>query len=443
LNRGEFIDYLKQHIHPDSGLRQPSAEDVKQWTELGFFKYAPEYYREDVQTAIHLLQLERKTLGRRVLPEYGVRHSPTLSGLTQVISCVGASPTEERLIIERLKETGHISFAGWIGVNCHPISWQPLEKPGGDLMLITAEVDPGFFPPKGVLTPWGHRLLFDKTDKSNKMITLVSSPGEKAFHVMPPVRLSLPLQKGSAEASSPRGEKKEYTAIPIVVPAVKVEGVGLALVHLSYVTQDNHRIPAFLDGGKFPHRLCTEFLNVDSSSPSAITTFLVKYGISLHFERKEDSLTDVFLSVKEEIRQTVEMSQRNELDTSRLEQLTSPREAAFVDAELISQLACSNEYADFAWQCWQWSHKSQGSRQSLAPVTRFYSWEDYLRWEMLQDLSTERLPRTCKSCGALLPTTGTEQGRPAEYCEQCRNPSYRAKNRERARRYRKRKNITS
>ncbi|GAJ17700.1 unnamed protein product [marine sediment metagenome] len=123
MNRGEFIDYLKQHIHPDSGLRQPSAEDVKQWTELGFFKYAPEYSREDVPTAIHLLQLERKTLGRRVLPEHGVRHPPSLSGLTQVISCVGASPTKESLIIERLKETGHISFAGWIGVNCHPISW--------------------------------------------------------------------------------------------------------------------------------------------------------------------------------------------------------------------------------------------------------------------------------------------------------------------------------
>jgi len=444
MNLNEFTDYCKLSISSEkSGLRQPSVEDIKHWTELGLFKHALPYYHEDISIAMGILRHEKDIREHLVAPERKVKPTASsLASLVQVITCIGATPTEEGLIVDQLKETGHISFAGWIGINCHPISWRPMEKPGGDLLLITTKTDPGVPPPKGVLTPWGHRLLFDKTDKNNKVITLVSSPGEKAFRVMPPRSLSLPLEKGGAEASSSQAETKEYVTIPIMVPAIKVEGMGLALVHLSYLTQDNRRIPALVDREKFPDRLYAEFLNVDSSSPTAITTFLIKYGISLRFEKKEDSLTDTFLSTKEQFRQIMEMSQSNRLDAKTLEQLASPHEVASIDAELVSQLASSNEYADFAWHCWQWSQKSQGTKQSLIPVTRFHSWENYLRWEILNDIIKGRLPRMCKSCGNLLLTTETGRGRPLEYCERCRSLSYRAKDRERVRRYREGKKAT-
>lgn len=432
-NLNQFVDYCKQGISPEkSGLRQPSAEDIKRWTDFGLL-HGPVYHNWDIDMVMAILRHEKDIQGRLVTPEQKIKPAASsLASLVQVISCVGASPTEESLIIKRLKETGHISFAGWIGVNCHPISWQPMEKPGGDLLLVTVKADRGTIPPKGIFTLWGHRLLFDKIDKSNKVITLVSSPGEKAFRVVPPISLPLPLEKGNSDVPVLK-EEKEYTVIPIMVPAIKVEGMGLALVHLSYLTQDNYRIPALVGGEGVPSRLYTEFLNVESGSPATITAFLVKYGINLHFKTKEDNLVDIFLSLKEQLAQILEISRSGKLDAKTLEQFASPHEVSSIDAESALQLASSNECADFAWHHWQWSQKSRGAKQSLIPVTRFYSWENYLRWEILDDIIKGRLPRMCKSCGALLPTPTGGRGRPSQYCRHCQQPK------ERVRRYRERK----
>ena len=132
MNADEFVNFVNQSITPESGLRYITADDVRNWKNKGFFKSAPNYYHYDIHTVIALLQLEREGQSRSssTRPQYiqpaqtDVSQARDLEamfqkGITQVVTCVASSFTEEQRIIQALKDAGLISSAGHVAVNRH------------------------------------------------------------------------------------------------------------------------------------------------------------------------------------------------------------------------------------------------------------------------------------------------------------------------------------
>ena len=319
-NADDFANYCRIHL---PGLRPVSAAEIREWTKLGLLQGAPPYYRSHLRTVMGLLQVKAPP---KLEPQNAGKYSvPSFRGLRQVVSCIGFSPQEMQPVVSRLKETGYVSFAGWVGVNYAPISRQPLEKPGAEWLSITVKVECGAPAPKGVLTPWGYRSLVPKGDSS--YITLVSSPGERAIRVMPEQWWVSPPGNRPLE----RVDYAEYVATPIVVPLLKVDGVGRGLVYLSYVTADGRRIPALAE--KPPEKAYRVILNTETNNPREVASVLSRYEIYLRSESKDIGVVEAFHSIREELRRLVEMP-RNKLIN-----LAPSGEAGFVNLSLISQLS--------------------------------------------------------------------------------------------------------
>jgi DNA-binding transcriptional ArsR family regulator len=354
----------------------------------------------------------------------GAKHFvPGFNELRQVVSIIGVTPDKRRRIIQRLNETGYIFFAGWVGVNYYPIARQSLRKAGGDVLSITVKVARDATPPKGVLTPWGYRGLTSMEEAT--YITLVGD--QESLRIMPEQHL-LPSKDRMA-----KGETVDYVTTPIVVPVLAVDGIGTALVYISYITADGRRIPALLGGEKVPNKLYAALLDVDACSQSEIVRFLATHQIYFGHQKEDTDLIEAFCNIQRDLRELLKTAR------TKLVALAPVGEAGLVNLSLISQLASANGCPDFVWFCDRYSEepKTEEQDEALIPVTRFYTWEDYLRWELIRDLTGEGPRRVCKRCGIIL-TPSRSVGRPSEYCAACQQ--FRSK--ERTHRHRERRRQT-
>ncbi len=64
MNESEFVEFANRSIPSESRLRHITVDDIRDWTNKGFFKSAPNYYHYDLQTVLALLQLEREAQSR-------------------------------------------------------------------------------------------------------------------------------------------------------------------------------------------------------------------------------------------------------------------------------------------------------------------------------------------------------------------------------------------
>ena len=61
MNKSEFASYCRQHISPEeSGLSYPSVEDIERWTKHGYFRYAPQYNKDDIHLVFAILRNEKE-----------------------------------------------------------------------------------------------------------------------------------------------------------------------------------------------------------------------------------------------------------------------------------------------------------------------------------------------------------------------------------------------
>ncbi len=171
----EFVNLVNQSIAPESRLRPITVEDLRFWTEMGFFKYSPqyhqEYYRSDLEKVIALLRFEAGVIRRtRSSPAQPARVQKTEArgdvlqrGVVQVVCCSVSNLIEEQLIIQGLKDTNLIGSAGQIAVNFHPFSREQIELPttgaearGGDALILEVD-DSGELKWGPLMTPLGKR----------------------------------------------------------------------------------------------------------------------------------------------------------------------------------------------------------------------------------------------------------------------------------------------
>lgn len=77
MNKSEFVSYCRQHISlEESGLSYPSVEDIERWTKHGYFRYAPQYYKDDIHLVFAILRNEKEFRGEQAekeVSEYGER----------------------------------------------------------------------------------------------------------------------------------------------------------------------------------------------------------------------------------------------------------------------------------------------------------------------------------------------------------------------------------
>ncbi|MBA7631159.1 hypothetical protein ES703_38686 [subsurface metagenome] len=64
MNKSEFASYCRQHISPEeSGFSYPSVEDIERWTKHGYFRYAPQYHKDDIHLVFAILRNEKEFRG--------------------------------------------------------------------------------------------------------------------------------------------------------------------------------------------------------------------------------------------------------------------------------------------------------------------------------------------------------------------------------------------
>jgi hypothetical protein len=77
MNKAEFASYCRQHISlEESGLPCPSVEDIERWTKHGYFRYAPQYHKDDIHLVFAILRNEkefREAQAGKEVPESGKR----------------------------------------------------------------------------------------------------------------------------------------------------------------------------------------------------------------------------------------------------------------------------------------------------------------------------------------------------------------------------------
>ena len=77
MNKSEFTSYCRQHISlEESGLSCPSVEDIERWTKHGYFRYAPQYHKDDIHLVFAILRNEkefREAQAGKEVPESGKR----------------------------------------------------------------------------------------------------------------------------------------------------------------------------------------------------------------------------------------------------------------------------------------------------------------------------------------------------------------------------------
>ena len=66
MNKSEFASYCRQHISPEeSGLSYPSIDDIERWSKHGYFRYAPQYNKDDIHLVFAILRNEKESRGER------------------------------------------------------------------------------------------------------------------------------------------------------------------------------------------------------------------------------------------------------------------------------------------------------------------------------------------------------------------------------------------
>ncbi len=61
MNKSEFASYCREHISPEeSGFSYPSEEDIGRWTKHGFFRFAPQYNKDDIHLVFSILRNEKE-----------------------------------------------------------------------------------------------------------------------------------------------------------------------------------------------------------------------------------------------------------------------------------------------------------------------------------------------------------------------------------------------
>jgi len=77
MNKADFVSYCRQHISPEeSGFLYPSVEDIERWSKHGYFRYAPQYHKDDIHLVFAILRNEKELQRdetKRETPEAGER----------------------------------------------------------------------------------------------------------------------------------------------------------------------------------------------------------------------------------------------------------------------------------------------------------------------------------------------------------------------------------
>ena len=61
MNKADFTSYCRQHISPEeSGFLYPSVEDIERWSKHGYFRYAPQYHKDDIHLVFAILRNEKE-----------------------------------------------------------------------------------------------------------------------------------------------------------------------------------------------------------------------------------------------------------------------------------------------------------------------------------------------------------------------------------------------
>jgi len=423
LKAEEFIVFVNSSIPSDSGLRHVTREDLRRWTEMGFFKHAPEYYAEDRLTAIGLLRYERDWLSKpRDMPARCGKHRSQPSagilqkGCAQVISCVGAYP-ENELIVSALKETNLISSAGIISVNCGFVSKKPVKPPeegpraastGGELFVLQVEFGSSDMKVKSAVTPLGVKQFSEddtlfrslsNLNPDNKPVCIFETEGE--IRSGEAINLPFPPEASGAEVKPMEPDErfsKSYFSTPFLILFVTIRGVRAAMVELTHVTHDRQRVPSLTGANVFPSRLYPLFLDVDADSMQSIVDFIATYGIDLQFRSASGNPQEDFRDEQRRMREILEKARERKLCDQDIERASTPHEGVMVEQSFLSSLVNDPHNADIVSATYE-GGQYQGQ---FVPVRRFYSWLDFMWGELLADAVEKVLPRICCGCGACM-----------------------------------------
>ena len=452
MNANEFVDFVNQRIAPKSGLRHITVADVRNWADKGLFKSTPNYHHYDIQTALALLQLEREgqlrssTRPQHIQPaQTDVSRARDLEamfqkGITQVVTCVASSFTEEQRIIQALKDTGLISSAGHVAVNFYPFSSNPIEIPGtgveandGNMLVFEADGTTGNNQ-NPVVTPIGARgfteddVFFKNICNSDSVWSHELLPGIE--HLVPP---EIAEQMRSAAIEKMNQFANPVYTFPVFVPIMKISGISATMVDSVYITPDGQRIPPLPTiMSLISPRLYQAFLNTNSNSMQEIVNFVSDYSLILRFRFPTDDPQKDFHVQQQRMRRVLAEAREGFLSFNDVRQLSPSHEDTLVEADFIKALCLVPDYADYISEV-QRAYGPEEQTSNLIPVRRYYSWLDYMWAEILEDSKGGLIPPLCRGCGKVLtPSREEKRGRRREYCMDC-EPT---RGKERTRRYR-------
>ena len=342
MNESEFVEFANQSIASESDLRYITADDLRNWKNKRLFKYAPEYYRDDFQVVLALLQLESEvqsrssTRPRHTQPvQTDVSRARDLEamfqkGITQVVTCVASSFTEEERIIQALKDAGLISSAGHVAVNFYPFSSQPIQIPitgveanEGNMLVFEEDGSTGNSP-NPVMTPIGRR-GFTEDDAFLKNICNSDSvwgrellPGIE--HLVPP---EIAEQMRNVALQKEKQFIKPVYTFPVFVPILKISGMPATMVDSVYVTPGGQRIPPLPTiMSLISPRLYQAFLNTNGNSMQEIVNFVSDYNLLLRFKFPTDDPQRDFHIEQQRMRKVLANAHEGSLSFEEIRQLS-------------------------------------------------------------------------------------------------------------------------
>ena len=453
MNASEFVESANRSISPESRLRHITVNDIRHWTKKRLFRHAPEYLRDDFQIVMALLQIEREaqskysTRSQHVQPpkadDTRVRDREAMlqKGITQVVTCVSSSFTEEQRIIQALKDTGLIGSAGHIAINFYPFSSKPIQIPStgveaneGNMLVFEANGSAGN-DLDSAITPIGTR-AFAEDDAFFKNIC--NSDLVRGHELLPGIEHLVPTKIAEQMRSAALQKRKQFVkpvyTYPVFVPIMKISGIPATMVDSVYVTPGGQRIPSLLSVMSLTSpRLYQAFLNTDGNSMQEIVNFVTSYGLVLRIIFPTGDPQRDFCIEQQRMRGFLTEAQKGHLSFKDMRRLSPSHEDTLVEADFIEALCLVPDYADYISEV----HRASGPQEQASrfiPVRRYYSWFDYMWAVILEDIAGGLIPPLCKGCGKVLtPSLARKRGRRKEYCPDCEA----VRGRERTRRYRR------
>lgn len=452
MNESEFVEFANRSTPSESGLRHITVDDIRHWTKKGLFRYAPEYYRDDFRIVLALLQLEREGQSRSSTRPQHIQPAQTdvsrardleamfQKGITQVVTCVASSFTEEQRIIQGLKDAGFISSAGHVAVNFYPFSSKPIQIPStgvevneGNMLVFEADGSTGNNP-NPVVTPIGTR-GFTEDDAFFKSIC--NSDSVWGRELLPGIEHLVPPEIAEQIRNAALQKKKQFVkpvyTFPVFVPIMKISGIPATMVDSVYVTPGGQRIPPLPTiMSLISPRLYESFLNTNGNSMQEIVNFVSDYNLILRFRFPTDDPQRDFYVEQQRMREVLAEAHKGHLSFNDVRQLSPSHEYALVEADFIKALCLVPDYADYISEI-QRAFGPQEQTSRFIPVRRYYSWLDYMWAEILKDITGGLIPPLCKGCGKVLtPSLEDKRGRRKEYCIDCES----TRGKERVRRHR-------